>query len=98
AQPLTKYLEAEFNKNTPWDQLARSFITAKGPITENGDTAIYMAQMGNTEDVTSEITRIFMGVQISCANCHDHPTDRWQREQFHELAAFFPRVEVRPMA
>ncbi|HZZ70653.1 MAG TPA: DUF1549 domain-containing protein [Pirellulales bacterium] len=97
AMPLTKYLTEELNKNTPWDQLARSFITAKGSIDENGDTAIIMAQMGNTEDVTSEITRIFMGIQISCANCHNHPTDRWQREQFHELAAFFPRVEVRPM-
>ena len=96
AQSLTKYLEEELNKNTPWDKLARSFITAKGPVTENGDTAIYMAQMGNTEDVTSEISRIFMGIQIACANCHNHPTDRWQREQFHEMAAFFPRVEVRP--
>ena len=96
AQPLTKYMEEELNKNTPWDVLARSFITAKGPIAENGDTAIFMAQMGNTEDVASEITRIFMGIQISCANCHNHPTDRWQREQFHELAAFFPRVAVRP--
>jgi len=37
-----------------------------------------------------------MGVQIQCAQCHDHPTDRWKREQFHELAAFFPRVAVRP--
>ncbi len=95
SQSLTEYMEGELNKNTPWDQVARDFITAKGDVRENGATAIYMAQMGNTEDVTSEITRIFMGVQISCANCHNHPTDRWQREQFHELAAFFPRVEVR---
>ncbi len=38
-----------------------------------------------------------MGVQIQCAQCHDHPTDRWKREQFHELAAFFPRIDVRPI-
>jgi hypothetical protein len=36
-----------------------------------------------------------MGIQIQCAQCHDHPTDRWKREQFHELAAFFPRVAIR---
>jgi len=32
---------------------------------------------------------------MQCANCHDHPTDQWKREQFHELAAYFPRVRVR---
>jgi Protein of unknown function (DUF1553)/Protein of unknown function (DUF1549) len=36
-------------------------------------------------------------VQIQCAQCHDHPYDRWKREQFHELAAFFPRIGVRPL-
>jgi hypothetical protein len=45
--------------------------------------------------VTAEVSRIFLGVQIQCAQCHDHPTDRWKREQFHELAAFFPRVASR---
>lgn len=96
AQPLAEYLAAEFNKNTPWDKIAAEFLTAIGPISENGDTAIHMAQMGDTEDITSEMSRIFMSVQIQCAQCHDHPTDRWKREQFHELAAFFPRNAVRP--
>jgi hypothetical protein len=55
-----------------------------------------MAQMGSPEDTVAEISRIFLGVQIQCAQCHDHKTDRWTREQFHQLAAFFPRVAVRP--
>jgi hypothetical protein len=54
-----------------------------------------MAQQGQPEEVTAEVSRIFLGVQIQCAQCHDHPTDRWKREQFHELAAFFPRVASR---
>jgi len=95
AMSCQKYLEEEFNHNTSWDEIARSFMTASGDVKENGDTALMMAQNGNTEDVTSEICRIFMGIQISCANCHNHPTDRWVRDQFHGLAAFFPRVEVR---
>jgi hypothetical protein len=44
----------------------------------------------------AELSRIFLGLQIQCAQCHDHPTDRWSREQFHQLAAFFPRTFVRP--
>jgi Protein of unknown function (DUF1553)/Protein of unknown function (DUF1549) len=56
---------------------------------------LIMAQMASPEDTTAEISRIFLGIQIQCAQCHNHPTDRWKREQFHELAAFFPRMAVR---
>ena len=56
-----------------------------------------MAQDGRTEETTAEVARIFLGMQIQCAQCHDHPYDRWKREQFHELAAFFPRIGVRPV-
>ncbi|HEY2759657.1 MAG TPA: DUF1549 domain-containing protein [Pirellulales bacterium] len=96
APALQEYLSGQFNKNTPWDQTVRSFITATGDVRENGAAGLIMAQNGNTADITSEVSRIFMGVQIQCANCHDHKTDRWKREQFHQLAAFFPRIAVRP--
>src|SRR5262249_4593703 len=89
------FLANEFNGQPHWDQIARAFITATGDIRENGATGLIMAQMASTEDTTAEISRIFMGIQIQCAQCHNHPTDRWKREQFHELAAFFPRVGVR---
>ena len=54
-----------------------------------------MAQDGRTEETAAEVSRVFLGIQIQCAQCHDHPYDRWRREQFHELAAFFPRIGVR---
>jgi hypothetical protein len=47
--------------------------------------------------VAAETSRIFLGIQIQCAQCHDHPTDRWKREQFHEFVAFFPRTQLRPI-
>lgn len=96
ANALTTYLTDEFNKNTSWDKIATSFITALGEVAEDGRTGLIMAQMGQPEETVAEVSRIFMGIQIQCAQCHDHPTDRWKREQFHELAAFFPRVAVRP--
>jgi hypothetical protein len=95
ARPAETYLTEKFNANAPWDAIARSFVTATGDVREEGRTAIIMAQMGDVNDVTSEMSRILLGVQIQCAQCHDHPTDRWKRQQFHELAAFFPRVQLR---
>src|SRR5690606_32829093 len=98
AEPaLTRYLTDELNQNTPWDEIARSFITATGDVREHGATGLIMAQNGDTDNLTSELSRIFTGIQIQCAQCHDHKTDRWKREQFHQLAAFMPRVVVRPV-
>jgi len=96
ARSLESYLSEHFNKNTSWDEIATAFVTARGDVKENGATAIIMAQQGQPEDTVAEMSRVFLGIQIQCAQCHDHPTDRWTREQFHELAAFFPRVSVRP--
>jgi len=96
AESLTSYLREQFDANTPWSTIARELITASGDVRENGKTGLIMAQAGMPEDVTAEVSRIFLGIQIQCAQCHDHPTDRWKREQFHQLTAFFPRIAVRP--
>jgi hypothetical protein len=93
---MVEDLGAWFNENRPWDEIAAEFLTASGSVRENGATAIVMAQDGRTEDIAAEASRVFLGVQIQCAQCHDHPWDKWKREQFHELAAYFPRVGVRP--
>lgn len=95
AGTLEKYLVESLYANKPWSQVATEMITASGDGLENGATGLIIAQQGQPEETVAEISRIFLGVQIQCAQCHDHPTDRWKREQFHELAAFFPRVASR---
>ncbi len=97
ANPLEADLGKWLNENRSWNEIASEFITSHGDVREVGGTAIMMAQDGQTEEIAAEVSRIFLGVQIQCAQCHDHPYDRWKREQFHELAAFFPRVTVRPV-
>jgi Protein of unknown function (DUF1549)/Protein of unknown function (DUF1553) len=97
ANPLVVSLTEQLNQNEPWDKIAAEFITATGDVKENGATAIQLAQDGRTEETAAEISRIFLGIQIQCCQCHDHPYDSWKREQFHEFAAFFPRIAVRPV-
>lgn len=94
---VVKDLAEWINEGEAWDEIATRFITARGTARTNGATAILVAQEGRTEEIAAEMSRVFLGVQIQCAQCHDHPWDDWKREQFHELAAFFPRVGVRPM-
>ncbi len=98
AKPLEDYLAARLRNGSSWATVAREFVTAVGVPSEHGETAIILAQMGDTADIAAEVSRIFLGVQIQCAQCHDHFTDRWKRRQFHEFAAFFPRIAIRPAA
>ncbi len=95
ATSFVTYLTEQFNADTAWDKVAREMITAKGNLVQDGATGLIAAQWGEIPDTASEVSRILMGVQIQCAQCHDHPTDRWKREQFHTFAAFFPRIAVR---
>jgi hypothetical protein len=92
-----KWMSDQIRENRGWDKIVTSLITASGPVNEHGETALIFAHAGQADEIAAEASRIFLGIQIQCANCHDHPTDKWKRQQFHQLAAFFPRVTVRRM-
>ena len=92
---LVVYLTRQFNEGRGWDVITRSFITATGKVSSDGDTALAYAQEGKAEETAAETARVFLGIQLQCAQCHDHPYDSWKREQFHQLAAYYPRVILR---
>lgn len=95
SQAFLDWMKTNLQQNRHWDEIATDIITATGPVTENGATALFYIQEAEPENVAGEVSRIFLGIQMQCANCHDHPWDGWKREQFHELAAFFPRTALR---
>jgi hypothetical protein len=96
-QTFVDWMTESLSENKGWDKIATEIVTATGDVREDGSTALIFAQEGKPEDVAGEVSRIFLGIQMQCANCHDHPWDRWKRDEFHELAAFFPRIAVRPI-
>ncbi|MEM7232331.1 MAG: DUF1549 domain-containing protein [Planctomycetota bacterium] len=96
ASPLLEsWLQSKFEADSSWGEIATEIITATGPVGEPGPTGLIFAQAGQPEEVAAETSRLFLGIQLQCAQCHDHPYDSWSREQFHELAAFFPRARLR---
>lgn len=94
APTFENWIVKQLQANAGWDDIARSLITGKGEISEHGETALIFIHEGNPEEIAGEVSRIFLGIQMQCANCHDHPTDKWTRDQFHALAAFFPRITL----
>lgn len=93
-RPFEEWMTAQLQQNKSWDEITTAMLTALGEVGEHGETALIFAQQVEPDEIASETSRIFLGIQIQCANCHDHPTDQWKREQFHGLAAFFPRVRL----
>ena len=82
-------------KGTPrWNDITTELLTATGEARENGATALFFAHDAQPQELAAETARIFLGIQIQCANCHDHPSDKWTRKDFHEFAAYFPRVRI----
>lgn len=103
-RPFEDWMTEQLEKNRPWDQVAREMITAEGEVMpgdkSDGRTFLMLGHLGPDAPVerASEVSRVFMGIQIQCAQCHDHPTDVWKREQFHEFAAYFARTGDRLVA
>lgn len=90
-----RWLALRLNSGVGWDRIVTAMLTATGDVREHPETALLIAQGGQSEEIAAEACRIFLGIQMQCANCHDHPSDVWKRDQFHQLAAYFPRIAVR---
>lgn len=86
------WLRQQFVENRPYDALAREVLLAKGPVTQ-GPTLFYTAHENKPEALAAATSRVFLGLQIECAQCHDHPHDKWQQDEFWGYAAFFARLE-----
>jgi len=88
AQNYLNYIRTALRENKPWDQMARELVSSEGTCFDTGAIGYYMRDRGMPLDNLSNTTRIFLGTRMECAQCHDHPFDKWTQKQFYEMAAF----------
>jgi hypothetical protein len=93
--PLVAWLEEHFNKNTPWNKTVHDLITATGEADKNG-AVVYFAAQGTVDKMTDNVTKVFLGVQLQCAQCHNHPFTEWKQTEYWGMAAFFMKVQATP--
>lgn len=87
------WLKSRFEKNVPYDVWVRELLKAEGNSIEGG--ALYYVQYRSApEDAIEVLTQTFLGVQLQCARCHDHPFEEWKQKDFYGMAAFLARLEV----
>lgn len=100
---LEPWLKEQFAANVPYDELARKIVTA----TSNGQAMVlntrlgavsvgpamfFQAVGGKPESAASSVSRVFLGVRIGCAECHNHPFAEWKQGDFWGMAAFFAGI------
>ncbi len=93
-QGIQNWLREQFAANTPYDKIAAAILKAEGNTLDQGPPTFFLQYRNQPEDATEAITQIFLGVQLQCARCHDHPFEPWKQVDFYGMAAFIARLEV----
>ncbi|OYV82032.1 MAG: hypothetical protein B7Z73_17445 [Planctomycetia bacterium 21-64-5] len=109
AVQLEPWLAKQFADNTPYDQFARKLLLVAFqppmpgvvPQTQTNDpdaaAAVFQLAVGPMpENLASAYVRVFLGVRLNCAQCHDHPFSDWKRGDFWGVAALFPGANSKP--
>jgi hypothetical protein len=92
---LQKYLRESFAENRGWDDVVTDFIAAEGSHDENGATNFLLAHVNNQAVPATAITgQVFLGLQLQCTQCHNHPFNNQKQDEFWAFNSFFKQIKV----
>jgi len=105
-QQFDAWLRARLGANTSYDKMVREILTSQGgggpnrPNQPQGGgpvspVAFFQVNENKVENLAGATARVFMGIKMECAQCHQHPFASWTRKQFWELAAFFANGQIK---
>jgi len=87
--PFKSWLREQFSKNQPLDKMVFDILTATGENDKNGPVNYLSFHMNDTlPNTMAHLAQSFLGARIGCAQCHDHPFDKWSQQDFWGFAAF----------
>ncbi len=84
-----EWLKEQIAENRPWNEVVHDMMAADGKLLKNGATGYLLRDKGMRLDNLSLTLSTFLGANVACAQCHDHPFADWTQHQFYEMAAFF---------
>ncbi len=82
------WIKEQIRENRPYDEIVYDLVTATGNFWDNGATGYYFRDRGMPLDNMSNTVRIFLGTRLECAQCHDHPFDKWTQMDYYSMASF----------
>ncbi len=93
-KPMLRYynwLQDKLANNVPIDKMVQELLGASGGTFENAATNYYQMETDPLK-VSENVAQVFMGMRIQCAQCHNHPFDRWTMDDYYSFAAFFSQI------
>lgn len=93
ANSYHRWIAKQLADHVGYDKIAQELILATGDTLENGPANFYATVRGPREQAEL-VSEVFMGSRLRCANCHNHPLDRWTQDDYHGLSAIFAKVEM----
>lgn len=92
AQAFHRWIGEQLASRSSYAAMARSLLTATGDTHRIGPANFHRVA-GDPRAEAEYVAQAFLGVRLQCANCHNHPLDRWTQDDYHGLAAVFARLE-----
>jgi len=96
---MQAYLRGSFLRNKPWDKMVEEIVSAQGTTSPgspefNGATNFLVNKLAeNATEATAKTAKYFLGIQVQCTQCHNHPFNDWKQDQFWGLNAFFRQTK-----
>ncbi|MBI3820152.1 MAG: DUF1553 domain-containing protein [Planctomycetes bacterium] len=92
---FTDWVEEQFNKNMPFNEFTKSVLTATGRSDDNPAVGYIERWEAEPKDLAGQTAKVFLGVQIQCARCHDHKDQQWKKDEFNNFAAYFGKTQLK---
>ena len=89
-----RWLKDQIATNRRWDEMVHDMLTAEGSLATSGPSGYLLRDAGMPLDGLSNTVTLFLGANVACAQCHDHPLADWTQREFLEMAAFFGATDV----
>jgi hypothetical protein len=96
ADRFTPWLADQLAADRPWSEIVTELLTTEGDFFRDASATLFLANNEESSPkpslLAASVGRLFLGVQVGCAECHNHPFAEWTQDEFWGLAAFFGRV------
>jgi Protein of unknown function (DUF1549)/Protein of unknown function (DUF1553) len=93
-EPYAAWVKEQLKKNTNYRDFVKGLLTANGYLWDNGAVGYYMRDRGMPFDNMSNTVQVFLGTRLACAQCHNHPFDKWTQIDYYEMAAYTYGMET----
>jgi len=100
ADSFYEWIRKQMRNDRPLNEFVSDMVTASGSNLTNGPVNLYTMMVHkprlNPKEFAADFSQVFLGVQIQCAECHNHPFDRWTMNDYYGFTSFFTGIQRKP--